>query len=154
MIRTLLLSKLDQASLLATCQELYLLSAVFSFCKEVRSRQVTGEQRYSHDLPQGGLELPCHLTFRTSSTKLLAKVQSLLKAFPAIMLTESRATDGPTKKKMKTEVTMKDGEASINAATSETYLCKYGQYLLVSDKEAPCKGESLMTDTSTLHKHC
>ena len=27
--------------------------------------QVTGERRYSHDLPHGGLELPCRLTFST-----------------------------------------------------------------------------------------
>ena len=109
--------------------------------------QVTGERRYSHDLPQGGLELPCRLTFSTSSTKLLAKVQSLSKDSPVIMLSESGATDEPTKKKMKIEVTVKDGEASINAATSETYmymyLCKYGQYLLSSDEEAQCKGEKL-----------
>ena len=44
---------------------------------------------------------------------------------------------------MKIEVT---GETSNNeraAATSEIYLCKYGQYLLVSDKEALSKGEKL-----------
>lgn len=45
--------------------------------------RVTGGQRYSEDLPQGGLELPCVLKFIGPSAKL-AKVKSLLDRAPVI----------------------------------------------------------------------
>ncbi len=41
---------------------------------------VTGRRMYSGDLPQGGLEIPCILTFRnTAKPKELAKLERFLK---------------------------------------------------------------------------
>ena len=37
---------------------------------------ITGEQRYSHDLPQGGLEFPCKLLF-TGKSKEINKLKRL-----------------------------------------------------------------------------
>ena len=42
------------------------------------SCRVAGGRRYSRDLPQGGLEIPCVLTF-TGSSPLLDKTEKLLK---------------------------------------------------------------------------
>lgn len=39
---------------------------------------VTGMRRYSSDLPQGGLEIPCHLLFK-SKPKEMAKLKRCLK---------------------------------------------------------------------------
>ena len=36
----------------------------FAQFKGLITCQVNGSRRYSHDLPQGGLEIPCVLTFR------------------------------------------------------------------------------------------
>ena len=37
--------------------------------------RVSGSRRYSADLPQGGLEVPCVLTFRTSNAKDVEKAR-------------------------------------------------------------------------------
>ena len=42
--------------------------------------QITGRRRYSADLPQGGLEVPCKLKF-AGSVKELDKLQGLLDSF-------------------------------------------------------------------------
>ena len=39
---------------------------------------VTGTQRYSADLPQGGLEIPCKLLF-TAKARKIDKLHTLLK---------------------------------------------------------------------------
>ncbi len=39
---------------------------------------VTGSRRYSEDLPQGGLEIPCGLTFKIDRKDVLEKTQNLL----------------------------------------------------------------------------
>ena len=119
------------------------LCSIFILQGGIITCQITGGRRYSHDLPQGGLELPCHLTFSASSAKQLPKVQLLLKIAPVITLSGTGEAVEPAKKKTKIVVGVKDGEASDYASTSEIYLRKYGQYLLVSDKEALCKGEKL-----------
>ena len=41
--------------------------------------KVTGTRQYSRDLPQGGLEIPCQLTFEGSDEKYIRKVKKLLK---------------------------------------------------------------------------
>ena len=41
--------------------------------------QVTGSRRYSSDLPQGGLEIPCKLTFYTSKKSEADKTEKLIK---------------------------------------------------------------------------
>ena len=38
--------------------------------------QVTGKRRYSSDLVQGGVEIPCTLTFSGTDCNLMTKVQS------------------------------------------------------------------------------
>ena len=40
--------------------------------------RVSGSRRYSADLPQGGLEVPCVLTFRTSNAKDVEKAKKLI----------------------------------------------------------------------------
>ena len=40
--------------------------------------RVIGSRHYSADLPQGGLEVPCMLTFRTSNAKDVEKVKNLI----------------------------------------------------------------------------
>ena len=40
--------------------------------------KVTGSRQYSRDLPQGGLEIPCQLTFE-GNEKYIGKVKKLLK---------------------------------------------------------------------------
>ena len=42
--------------------------------------RVTGPGRYSEDLPQGGLEIPCAFIFRTENRRDLAKVKKLVVA--------------------------------------------------------------------------
>ena len=41
--------------------------------------QVNGNRRYSQDLPQGGLEVPCILTFHTSKKAELDKTERLIR---------------------------------------------------------------------------
>ena len=41
---------------------------------------VNGSRRYSADLPQGGLEIPCILTFRTNNAKLSDNSKKLIEA--------------------------------------------------------------------------
>ena len=45
--------------------------------------QINGNRRYSHDLPQGGLEIPCVLTFRGGSILTITKVQKLIQQVPS-----------------------------------------------------------------------
>ena len=40
--------------------------------------RVSGSRRYSADLPQGGLEVPCVLTFQTSNAKDVEKAKKLI----------------------------------------------------------------------------
>ena len=40
---------------------------------------VTGGRRYSADLPQGGLEIPCLVSFSTQESKEIQKLKQLLK---------------------------------------------------------------------------
>ena len=66
------------------------------------SCQVTGKRRYSADLPQGGLELPCELRFNGPST-LVNKVQKILEKLPSVNDAEQKLTkdNEPPKKKTK-----------------------------------------------------
>ena len=52
--------------------------------------KVTGERRYSYDLKQGGLEVPCTLTFTSTNDGEIKKVEKLLAdQIPAVVLTSS-----------------------------------------------------------------
>ena len=50
--------------------------------------EITGPRRYSADLPQGGLELPCKLLF-SGSSKDITKVENLLKKAPSTVFSEN-----------------------------------------------------------------
>lgn len=56
--------------------------------------KVTGKRRHSKDLPQGGLEIPCILTFEGSSTEI-AKVEKLVKRSLAFLTKENDLKDTP-----------------------------------------------------------
>ena len=57
------------------------------------SCEITGSHRYSSDLPQGGLELPCKLTF-SRPAKVMEKVRNRLKNAPRF---RSKPEDQSTK---------------------------------------------------------
>ena len=91
--------------------------------------EVTGPRRYSSDLPQGGLEIPCTLTF-TGKEKDVSKVKKLLSRAPPMVSTGVDPVDVPPKKKIKQEE-----EPSVSDSTSEKiWLRAFGCYLTVSDK--------------------
>ena len=50
----------------------FLLLLIFFFLKYegMLSKKVTGERRFSFDLPQGGIEIPADFVFKTVDTKL------------------------------------------------------------------------------------
>ena len=72
--------------------------------------KVTGSRRYSSDLPQGGLELPCCLTFTGSST-MIKKIESLLLQASA---SQSNNPEQPPKKKIKLEKSDDGSESKID----------------------------------------
>jgi len=39
---------------------------------------VMGTRRYSYDLPQGGMEIPCQLKFSSDDSKSLQKIKKML----------------------------------------------------------------------------
>ena len=57
--------------------------------------QVTGTRQYSVDLPQGGLEVPCKLTF-SGETRLIIKVRKLVQeALDSGLLTSGTVNGDP-----------------------------------------------------------
>ena len=101
----------------AVCS-LYLLRGGSINCK------VTGSRRYSSDLPQGGLELPCHLIFTGSST-MIKKIESLLLQAPA---SQSNNPEQPPKKKIKLE-------KSDDGSDAHVWITYLNDTLLFADKE-------------------
>lgn len=69
------------------------------------SCQVTGNRRYSAGLPQGGLELPCHLTF-TGPSKVVGKLQKLLDKAPKLAQAMNPSGKEPLNKKAKLDETV------------------------------------------------
>ena len=82
--------------------------------------EITGSQQHSHDLPQGGLELPCSLTFH-GDQETISKVQQLLKDAPveevpmAVATKDSVTTHEPLKKKPKVK---DESDTDTNVAES------------------------------------
>ena len=64
--------------------------------------QVTGSRRYSSDLPQGGLEIPCILKF-CGKEKYISKVKKLVSDAPSISkgASEKQGGEEPPSKKLK-----------------------------------------------------
>ena len=55
--------------------------------------RVTGHRQYSSDLPQGGLELPCILTFTTASAKEYSKTKKVFEYTLSIGTREAKSVD-------------------------------------------------------------
>ena len=85
--------------------------------------QVTGARRYSSDLAQGGLEVPCTYTF-VGISKEMAKVRKLLSSSP---------TTEPPSKKIKIEDSELDSDSQNFALTDEVWLKFGGQCLTEVD---------------------
>ena len=94
---------------------------------------ITGSRRYSSDLPQGGLKLPCKYTFSGDDVVLrkVAKLLTAQKSKPATM----PATDSepPPEKKVKIEVVNVD-DGIENSPAMCTWLYNFGIQLFDSDR--------------------
>ena len=71
------------------------------FCIEVGAlhAKVNGGRQYSRDLPQGGLEVPCMLTFCGAESQL-KKVQALVKKVAVFSATKNPVTEADIPCKM------------------------------------------------------
>lgn len=96
--------------------------------------QVTGARRYSSDLVQGGLEVPCTYTF-VGTGKDIAKAKKLLSLAPSTSLTE------PPCKKIKVEVD--DSDLLSLSPTDEVWLKFGGQCLTQLDRTSLIEGKML-----------
>ena len=56
--------------------------------------RITGTRRYSADLPQGGMEVPCILIFKSQSIKECNKTENLIKSAKSISSEELPTTTG------------------------------------------------------------
>ena len=65
--------------------------------------RITGERRYSEDLSQGGLEVPCILLLR-GAAKDIAKVKKLLKLYHQPSPSDINKENEPPKKKFKADI--------------------------------------------------
>ena len=88
------------------------------------SCKITGSRRYSHDLPQGGMEVPCTLTFQgqkgfvEKARKILTKptigtptLEKVTSSTPAINI----SVIGSSKISLKTEAYSSEQEVHVNA---------------------------------------
>ena len=76
--------------------------------------RVTASRRYSRDLPQGGLEVPCVLTFQ-GGAKDIAKVSKLV-SYALSLCPEAATKDEPPKKRIKCDT--QDGSVSKSEGPS------------------------------------
>ena len=118
------------------------LCAMFITQGGVLECRVTGHRRYSSDLPQGGLELPCHLYFTSPSTALLEKVKSLLQQRPQ-MSDEKDETAEPPEKKIKCKDSVDDDFEEQISETSEVWQSYNRHRLTLSDKQKIIDGSML-----------
>lgn len=86
--------------------------------------QVTGNRRYSSDLVQGGLEIPCRYTFSCEDNAKLDQVRLRLEKAPVLsqVSNPSSSSQPPASKKAKMIDLSKDYEKSLR---------KYGFHSLV-----------------------
>ena len=92
------------------------------------SCQVTGRRRHSADLPQGGLEVPCTLTF-VGQSQDINNVRKLVSLAPA------KSIDPPPPKKMNVQVIVEDAQTS-EGDTDPKWLKFQGHLLTESDRKA------------------
>ena len=116
-------------------------------------------RRYSSDLPQGGLEIPCKFVFQCeANNNLISKIRKLVQSFPPIDLTRVKTTTSesvlkqirteetteiPTKKRLKEDVIDLDTVllTSIQQQEMPWLMCDKHS-LSVSDKNMILKGIS------------
>jgi hypothetical protein len=92
--------------------------------------QVTGVRRYSADLIQGGLEVPCTYTFAGTS-KYVDKVRRLLKSCPAV-----ESAEQPSKKIKLEDPALEDSSDVISSDAADAVWIKFGgQFLMKSDEQ-------------------
>ena len=86
---------------------LYQLSAIY-FYEEggIIIVQIIGRRKRSTDLPQGGLEVPCSLTF-VGVSKELAKIEKLTSAIPA----DNFSCSEPPQKRAKIDIEIEENES-------------------------------------------
>lgn len=112
---------------------------------------VTGPRRYSADLPQGGLEVPCTYTF-TGATNFIAKAKIHLQVAlsnkdpePETSSKESlkeNLSDGrPPEKKRK--IVIDNGREGEDEECSEVWVDSFGIRLKKADRESIIKGDKL-----------
>lgn len=90
--------------------------SMFLLQGETITRQVTASRRYSGDLPQGGLEIPCMLMAEKDITKISRLVKYALSSHPEVATmdgTNVASTDEPPKKKKRCD--SRDGSVSAEA---------------------------------------
>ena len=93
--------------------------------------KVTGARRYSADLPQGGLEIPCTLTFQ-GDARVVTKVSQL---FPTVMTSPEKT---PSNKRRKVEP-----EKTTMSQTTQDWLQLGGIVLTCEDKAVLSNGGKL-----------
>ena len=106
------------------------------------SCQVTGSRRYSYDLPQGGLELPCCLTF-TGPSKIVEKVQKLLDKQPALMEDFKKTDSEPLNKEPKIADNHNSLQDMAQLSENETWVTYQSHKLSNIDKATIKNGERL-----------
>ncbi len=101
--------------------------------------QVTGRRRYSSDLVQGGLEIPCTYTFSGGDVSRLIKVEKLLSKAPvdAGLLQEppSKTIDLCNTKEMDTD-----------CESEQVWLSVFDCFLTLSDREMIMNAEKQLND--------
>ena len=100
--------------------------------------QVTGTRQYSVDLPQGGLEVPCKLTF-SGETRLIIKVQKLLQEALDSGLLTSCTVNGDPQQKSPTKQPNKKRRID-HLGDSERWVQLNGIALSQLDKNQVCDG--------------
>ena len=109
------------------------------------SCQVTGKRRYSADLPQGGLELPCELRFNGPST-LVNKVQKILEKLPSVNDAEQKLTkdnEPPQKKAKVSHEATHIIQCDVESLQSDTWMTYESNSLSLADKAIIVNGEKL-----------
>lgn len=107
--------------------------------------RVNGSRHHSLDLPQGGLEIPCILTFE-GATKYVEKVQTILESKPRNIKIESQS---PPSKKIKIEPQsppskqIKIEPHSVDSKVSSTWAQLGGIVLSSEDRATIIDGDKL-----------
>ena len=92
--------------------------------------QVTAPRRYSRDLPQGGLEIPCMLTFEGDRTRRdIVKARRLVR-YGLFTSPEVATKDEPPKKKIKHDNSSNETEGIITGEKLSDLRINHAQKLL------------------------